>query len=214
MHLVDSHYCTDAAKYISVLLLSLKTMLQLELPHVNVLSKVDLIETYGRLPMALDFYTNVSDLSFLQYHLNQDPFMAKFQQLNEAMCDLIESFGLVGFETLCIQDKESVTKVVRAIDKAGGYVFGGLEEANESILMTAMRSGSEWDSTVHDVQERYMDDWDDSNADLEKFAREYKEKKEDTDVTMAEGDNGESVEVIGEVDMKGDGKKRVAFMDE
>jgi len=214
VHLVDSHYCTDAAKYISVLLLSLKTMLQLELPHVNVLSKVDLIESYGRLPMALEFYTNVSDLSFLQYHLNQDPFMAKFQQLNEAMCDLIESFGLVGFETLCIQDKESVTKVVRAIDKAGGYVFGGLEEANESILMTAMRSGSEWESTVHDVQERYMDDWDDSNADLEKFAREYKEVKEDTDVSMAEGDNGASVEVIGGVDTKGDGKKRVAFMDE
>ena len=140
--------------------------------------------------------------------------MAKFQQLNEAMCDLIESFGLVGFETLCIQDKESVTKVVRAIDKAGGYVFGGLEEANESILMTAMRSGSEWESTVHDVQERYMDDWDDSNADLEKFAREYKEVKEDTDVSMAEGDNGASVEVIGGVDTKGDGKKRVAFMDE
>jgi hypothetical protein len=47
--MVDAHYCTDPAKYISVLLLSLKTMLQLELPHVNVLSKVDLIETYGKL---------------------------------------------------------------------------------------------------------------------------------------------------------------------
>ncbi|KAG0345292.1 GPN-loop GTPase 2 [Podila humilis] len=177
VHLVDSHYCTDAAKYISVLLLSLKTMLQLELPHVNILSKVDLIETYGRLPMSLDFYTNVADLNFLKYHLNQDPFMAKFQQLNEALCDLIEDFGLVGFETLCIQDKQSVTKVVRAIDKAGGYVFGGLEEANESILMTAMRAGSEWESSVHDVQERYMDD-NDPNEDLYKFAREWKPEKE------------------------------------
>ncbi|KAF9159207.1 hypothetical protein BGX21_007418 [Mortierella sp. AD011] len=173
VHLVDSHYCTDAAKYISVLLLSLKTMLQLELPHVNVLSKVDLIETYGRLPMSLDFYTNVQDLSFLQYHLNQDPFMKKFQQLNEALCDLIEDFGLVGFETLCIKDKESVTKVIRAIDKAGGYVFGGLEEANESIFMTAMRAGSEWDTSVQDVQERYVENYD-PDEDLKRFAREYK----------------------------------------
>jgi len=147
-------------------------MLQLELPHVNVLSKIDLVETYGRLPMSLEFYTNVADLSFLQYHLNQDPFMKRFHQLNEALCDLIEDFGLVGFETLCIQDKESVTKVVRAIDKAGGYVFGGLEEANESILMTAMRAGSEWDSAVHDVQERYLDN-SDTHEDLERFAREY-----------------------------------------
>ncbi|KAI9239490.1 MAG: hypothetical protein BYD32DRAFT_411019 [Podila humilis] len=188
VHLVDSHYCTDAAKYISVLLLSLKTMLQLELPHVNILSKVDLIETYGRLPMSLDFYTNVADLSFLQYHLNQDPFMARFQQLNQAMCDLIEDFGLVGFETLCIQDKESVTKVIRAIDKAGGYVFGGLEEANESILMTAMRAGSEWESAVHDVQERYMDN-DDPHEDLYKFAREYKEDKEDKEDKDDNDDN-------------------------
>ncbi len=36
-------------RYISALLLSLSTMLHLELPHVNVLSKIDLIRQYGRL---------------------------------------------------------------------------------------------------------------------------------------------------------------------
>lgn len=215
MHLVDSHYCTDAAKFISVLLLSLKTMLQLELPHVNILSKVDLIETYGRLPMALDFYTNVADLSYLQYHLNQDPFMKRFQQLNEAMCGLIEDFALVGFETLCIQDKESVTKVVRAIDKASGYVFGGLEESNESIFMTAMRAGSEWESSVHDVQERYIDN-EDPNEDLYRFAREYKMPKEDEeteggDTTGAESKLAKRQSEEGELR---DGKKRVGFADE
>lgn len=38
--LIDSHYCSDPPKFISTLLLSLSTMMQLELPHVNVLSKV------------------------------------------------------------------------------------------------------------------------------------------------------------------------------
>ncbi|KAF9128016.1 GPN-loop GTPase 2 [Mortierella sp. 14UC] len=216
VHLVDAHYCTDAAKFISVLLLSLKTMLQLELPHVNVLSKVDLIETYGRLPMALDFYTNVADLSYLQYHLNQDPFMQRFQQLNEAMCGLIEDFGLVGFETLCIQDKKSVTKVVRAIDKAGGYVFGGLEDSNESIFMTAMRTGSEWDHSVHDVQERYIEH-EDPNEDLERFAREYKVPKDDNDEMEDATDSaaeGRSSECHSEENEFRDGKKRVGFADE
>ncbi|KAF9976623.1 GPN-loop GTPase 2 [Actinomortierella ambigua] len=186
VHLVDSHYCTDAAKYISVLLVSLKTMLQLELPHVNVLSKIDLIETYGRLPMPLDFYTNVADLSFLEYHLNQDPFMAKFKQLNRALCDLVEDFGLVGFETLCIQDKASVTKVVRAIDKAGGYVFGGLEEANESIMMTAMRHASEWEAdAVQDVQERYLAP-DNTDDDLRQFAEEYGRKNKNVTGSSAD----------------------------
>lgn len=49
VHLVDAHLCSDPGKYISALLLSLSTMLHLELPHVNVLSKIDLIESYGKL---------------------------------------------------------------------------------------------------------------------------------------------------------------------
>ena len=49
----------------SVLLVSLTTMLKLELPHVNILSKVDLIEQYGELPFSLDYFTEVLDLSYL-----------------------------------------------------------------------------------------------------------------------------------------------------
>lgn len=48
---MDSHYCADPAKFISVLCTSLSTMLHVELPHVNILSKMDLIEQYGKLGM-------------------------------------------------------------------------------------------------------------------------------------------------------------------
>jgi hypothetical protein len=54
LHKQRSHACTTlivrcACRYISALLLSLSTMLHLELPHVNVLSKVDLVPQYGQL---------------------------------------------------------------------------------------------------------------------------------------------------------------------
>lgn len=65
VHLVDSHYCAEVSKFIAVLLTSLSTMLQIELPHINVLSKVDLIEQYGKLDFNFDFYTEVLDLSQL-----------------------------------------------------------------------------------------------------------------------------------------------------
>jgi GTPase SAR1 family protein len=55
VHLVDSHYCSDAGKFIAVLLTSLSTMLQIELPHVNVLSKIDLIQQYGKLGKLKDY---------------------------------------------------------------------------------------------------------------------------------------------------------------
>ena len=57
--LVDAHLCTDAGKYLSALLLSLSSMLHLELPHVNVLSKADMVETYGELPCNLEYFTEV-----------------------------------------------------------------------------------------------------------------------------------------------------------
>ncbi len=49
VNLVDAHYVSDPTKFISVFLMSLTQMMQLELPAVNVLSKVDLIEQYGEL---------------------------------------------------------------------------------------------------------------------------------------------------------------------
>lgn len=52
VHLSDAHYITDASKFISVALLALRAMMQLELPHINVLSKIDLLSTYGELRMS------------------------------------------------------------------------------------------------------------------------------------------------------------------
>lgn len=49
VHLVDVAHCLDASRYISALLLSLTAMLHLELPHVNVLSKIDQLRQFGRL---------------------------------------------------------------------------------------------------------------------------------------------------------------------
>ncbi|KAF4388755.1 hypothetical protein G4B88_019032 [Cannabis sativa] len=127
MHLVDAHLCSDPGKYVSALLLSLSTMLHMELPHINVLSKIDLIENYGKLAFNLDFYTDVLDLSYLQHHLDQDPRSAKYRKLTKELCEVIDNYSIVNFTTLDIQDKESVGNLVKLIDKSNGYIFAGIE---------------------------------------------------------------------------------------
>ncbi|KAJ3024360.1 GPN-loop GTPase 2 [Thoreauomyces humboldtii] len=127
VHLVDAHYCVDPSKYVALLLLSLKTMIQLELPHVNVLSKLDLLESYGKTAFNLDFYTEVQDLDYLLERLNDGPFGKKYQALNQALCDLVRDYSLVGFHTLAIEDRESVLALAQAVDKANGYIYGGLD---------------------------------------------------------------------------------------
>ncbi|KAF8253112.1 hypothetical protein K440DRAFT_650218 [Wilcoxina mikolae CBS 423.85] len=157
VHLVDAHYITDPAKYISILLLSLRSMLQLDLPHINVLSKIDILRDYGPLAFNLDFYTEVQDLGYLLPLLDQDERTKKFAKLNEAIVDLVESFALVSFETLAVEDKKSMTHLLQAIDRAGGYAFGEAEGAGDSVWAVAMRGGWAEGMEARDIQERWID---------------------------------------------------------
>lgn len=153
----------------------------MDLPHLNVLTKIDNLRDYGDLPFNLDFYTEVQDLNYLLPHLNREqtsgipgPSSAKkdamttmevdddeeptskFSSLNKAIVELVEDFALVGFETLAVEDKKSMMTLLRAIDRAGGYAFGGVEGANDTVWQMAMRSeGVTMDA--RDVQERWLD---------------------------------------------------------
>ncbi|KAL3683808.1 hypothetical protein R1sor_001830 [Riccia sorocarpa] len=144
VHLVDAHLCSDPGKYVGALLLSLSAMLHLELPHINVLSKIDLIESYGPLAFNLDFYTDVQDLQYLQHHLSEDPRAARYKKLTKNLCEVVEDFGLVNFATLNIQDKESVMDLVKIIDKSNGYVFAGYE-GNINAYMKTAAAPVNWD---------------------------------------------------------------------
>lgn len=158
VHLVDSHLCSDPGKYVSALLLSLTTMIHLELPHINVLSKIDLIENYGKLAYNLEFYTDVQDLSYLQYQLDQDPRSAKYRKLTKELCNVIEDFSLVNFSTLDIQDRESVGNLVKLIDKSNGYIFAGIQGSIvEFSKIAAAPLDWEYNRTAA-VQDKYMKD--------------------------------------------------------
>ena len=140
-------------------------MLQMDLPHLNVLTKIDKLASYGPLPFYLDYYTEVQDLEYLLPHLaDEAPMMRhpKFEGLNNAVVELVEDFGLVSFETLAVEDKRSMMTLMQAIDRAGGYAFGSAEGANDTVWQVAMREGM-GKTSVQDVQERwvdYKDEWD------------------------------------------------------
>lgn len=155
VQLVDSHYCSDPGKialhmhiinqdnnclrdylgkFISVLLTAMTSMFQMEMPQVNVLSKVDLAEQHGRLHFGLDFYTEVLDLNYLLDAINKDPFMKKYRQLNAALIDVVENYSFVSFLPLSISDAQLLRNVRAAVDKANGYIFGAGEENQRNIV--------------------------------------------------------------------------------
>lgn len=134
-------------------------MIQMDMPHVNVLSKIDKVHAYDELPFNLEYYTDVDDLTYLTPHLEaESPVLRsdKFGKLNEAIANMIESYGLVRYEVLAVENKKSMMHLLRVIDRAGGYVFGGAEGANDTIWAVTMRNESSMMDAV-DIQERWID---------------------------------------------------------
>jgi hypothetical protein len=111
---------------------------------------------------------------------------SKFAGLNKAIVELVESFGLVGFETLAVEDKRSMMHLLQVIDRAGGYAFGGAEGANDTVWQVAMREGVTT-MDVKDVQERWLDAKD---AYDEKERREWEEQAKTREDEMAKSTNG------------------------
>lgn len=136
-----------AGKFISILLTSLTTMLQIELPQVNILSKIDLAEQYGKLLFGLDFYTDVLDLDYILEAINTDPFMKKFYKFNASIIDTIQNYSLVTFLPFSVSNMETVKKVRAEVDRVNGYIFGVNEERSLiNLLSTAV--GAQFQSDV------------------------------------------------------------------
>ncbi|XP_045464489.1 GPN-loop GTPase 2 [Harmonia axyridis] len=137
VHMVDSHYCSDASKFVSTLLLSLSTMMNIGLPHVNVLTKADIMKTNSeKLDFGIDFYMDVLNLEYLLDVLNDGPLTKKFKKLNSALVDLVEDYSLVSFIPLNVFSEKSLLNLKSAIDKANGYIYGSGEERNMQTLLS------------------------------------------------------------------------------
>nr|ACO10350.1 ATP-binding domain 1 family member B [Caligus rogercresseyi] len=173
VHLVDAHYCSDPGKYISVLLASLSTMLNMELPHVNVLSKVDLVEKYGKLRFNMEYYTEVLDLDYLLDSMDEDPFLKRYKKLNKAITDIVGSYGLVHFLPLSVQSKEAMLGVMSAVDKANGYCFGSQEERSLRSFMSTAMGGSDFEySRSGIIGEKYCSSRDEPQIKKEKLGND------------------------------------------
>jgi hypothetical protein len=153
--LVDSHLCMDAGNYLSGMIVSLNTMLHLGLPHVNVLSKVDMLEQYGELPFHVGYYVQPHDLGALA-EVVSERIHPKFRKATEGLCEVLGDFGMVSqFAPLAVEDRVSMIQVVKLVDRANGYAFGKVvKEADGEGLLDAVAGIGDGEVSVEDVWER------------------------------------------------------------
>ncbi|KXT13956.1 hypothetical protein AC579_4205 [Pseudocercospora musae] len=135
-YLLESSFIVDRAKFFSGTLSAMSAMLMMQLPHVNILSKMDQVKgqiARKELKRFVDPDTSLlqdAPESGLLYEYkeavdNGDPEDPKsmmagtsFAKLNRAVGQLIDDFSLVSFLKLDAQDEDSVGAVLSFIDDA------------------------------------------------------------------------------------------------
>lgn len=115
VYLLDSQFITDVTKFISGCMASLSAMIQLELPHVNILSKMDLVKNKKDIENYLD-----PNPVFLLPELNER-MAPRFKKLNQSLIELVDEFSMVSFIPLDLRKENSIEYVLSQIDNCIQY---------------------------------------------------------------------------------------------
>ncbi|KAA8498747.1 GPN-loop GTPase 2 [Porphyridium purpureum] len=127
VNLVDVHYCLDSSRFVSVLLHSWCTMLHLEQPHVNLVTKMDLADQFEGMNIRTEAFSAdseyVLDTDHLVEQLDQGHKAGRFASLNAALLEAVDDYAQVWFYTLNLSDRDCMLHAQMKIDQAMGYVF-------------------------------------------------------------------------------------------
>jgi len=140
-YLLEATFVVDRAKFFAGSLSAMSAMMLLEVPHLNILSKMDLVKNQMRKKDIKRFLT--PDTSLLEDdpadiarrkagenidNQSEDPqdkealmSGATFRRLNMAVAELIENFSMINYLKLDCTDEDSVQAILSYIDDCIQY---------------------------------------------------------------------------------------------
>jgi hypothetical protein len=134
-YLLEATFVIDRPKFFSGTLSAMSAMMMLEMPHINILSKMDLVKgqvAKRDLKRFVDVDADLLDddpgrkrTDEDQQKGYQDPATtdnlmsgASFHKLNKAVAELIDGFSMVSYLKMDVQDEDSLGAVLSYIDDA------------------------------------------------------------------------------------------------
>ncbi|KAG7720496.1 hypothetical protein KL949_001754 [Ogataea haglerorum] len=120
-YLLEAPFVIDNSKFFSGALQAMAAMIFLELPHINILSKTDLIrDTVSK--AQLKKFLNPDPLLLEQANEQEEGYISsnpKYARLNKVIAQLVDDFGMVQFLPLDCSDKDkndTVKSILSYID--------------------------------------------------------------------------------------------------
>uniref|UniRef100_A0A6B2LD66 GPN-loop GTPase 3 n=1 Tax=Arcella intermedia TaxID=1963864 RepID=A0A6B2LD66_9EUKA len=127
VYLLDAHFMSDNNKFLSGALQALSAMIHLETPHVNVITKMDLLPPGSDESEFFEKYFE-ADVPLILAEMYK-PKESKWDRLTTLLAQVIQEYNMVNFYPLNPSDEESVNMVLMNIDHAMQY--GEDEEPKE-----------------------------------------------------------------------------------
>jgi len=120
VYLLDSLFITDATRFLAGVLSCISAMIRLELPHINLLSKCDLLGSReSGWEDKLGYYLNPEPKLILNDVMKK--LSPKYERLTFAIADMIDSNNMVAFIPCDIEDKERIELILAHVDQALQY---------------------------------------------------------------------------------------------
>ncbi|KAM6900834.1 GPN-loop GTPase 3 [Lycodopsis pacificus] len=111
--LVDSQFMVESFKFISGVIAALSAMVLLEIPQINIMTKMDLLSPKAK--KEIEKYLDPDMYSMMED--NSDNIRSKkFKNLTKAICGLVDDYSMVRFLPFDRTDEEGMNIVLQNID--------------------------------------------------------------------------------------------------
>ncbi|KII60724.1 GPN-loop GTPase 2 [Thelohanellus kitauei] len=154
VNFIDVTFCSSPSTFIGCVIDCLSIMLHLEMPQVNVLSKIDLLISSVTLDFPLELYLDLNGLNHLVN--STDCLLDRFKEITEQIVSVVDDYSLVSFIPLSIHDNFCMADVLLECDKANGFIFGRDSESKvEKMFMNAF-TDMVYDR-IENIKSKYID---------------------------------------------------------
>lgn len=116
---LDSQFVTDMAKYMSGTFSALSTLVNLEIPFINLLTKIDLLPADQR--RKVKKYLEPDPLFVEEDMFLNTAWASKYKKLSQAVSNLINDYSLVKFLPFSANEESLIGEVMFLVDNALQY---------------------------------------------------------------------------------------------
>lgn len=114
--IIDAQFFGDPSKFISGMLTSLSCMINLEISHVSIMTKVDMLSKQSKKELQKFLDPDLQNL--LLSDMCETYHDKKYRKLTEALCQLIDDYSMVRFMVFDRSNQDTVNVVLQHIDMA------------------------------------------------------------------------------------------------